>query len=44
MHFDLIVQVGILLVCLGIFFFLASHSVKILRVGRKREKKHEHEA
>ena len=43
MHFDPIVQVGVFLVCLGVFIFLASHAAKKLRVGRKREKKHDHE-
>jgi len=43
MHFDPIVQIGIFLVCLGIFVFLASRSVRTPRVERKREERDKHE-
>jgi len=43
MHLDPLVQWGVFWVCLGLFLYLASLAARNVRIGRKKDRKHEHE-
>ena len=43
MHFDPLIQMGIFLVCFGVFVYLASLAAKTARIGRKKDRKGEAE-
>ena len=41
MHFDPLIQIGIFLICFGVFIYLASLAAKTARVGRKKDREGE---
>ena len=41
MHLDVLVQWGIFLVCFGLFVYLASLAARNVRIGRKKDRKHD---